>query len=120
MVVVGPEQPLVDGLADELTAEGIKVFGPSKLAAQIESSKAFAKKIMKDANVPTANYFEFDSTQILQALSYLKQISYPTVIKADGLAAGKGVFICEDEKKCYNRLLKKFLKIKFLENPGAR
>ncbi|MBK7629420.1 MAG: phosphoribosylamine--glycine ligase [Ignavibacteriales bacterium] len=99
LVVIGPEQPLVDGLADSLRLAGFKVFGPSSKAAQIESSKAFAKKIMFEANIPTARYFEFDSTQIADALTYLKQISYPTVIKADGLAAGKGVFICSNEKE---------------------
>ena len=74
---------------------------------------------MRDANVPTANYFEFDSTQILQALSYLKQISYPTVIKADGLAAGKGVFICEDEKKA-QYAIKEIFENKIFGNSGSK
>jgi phosphoribosylamine--glycine ligase len=102
LIVIGPEQPLVDGLSDTLRIAGFYVFGPSSKAAQIESSKAFAKHIMKAANVPTAKYFEFDSSQITNALTYIKQISYPTVIKADGLAAGKGVFICGNEEEAQN------------------
>jgi len=97
LVVIGPEQPLVDGLSDHLRNEGFKVFGPSANAARIEASKAFAKKIMIDADVPTAKYIEFSSTQLIEAITYLNQIDYPTVIKADGLAAGKGVLICSDK-----------------------
>lgn len=96
LVVIGPEQPLVDGLADFLRKFGIKVFGPSAKAAQIESSKAFAKKIMSDANVPTAKYVEFTEAQLSQSKEYLKFANYPLVIKADGLAAGKGVLICNN------------------------
>lgn len=96
LVVIGPEQPLVDGLADYLRQNGIKVFGPSAKAAQIESSKAFAKKIMIDANVPTAKYVEFTENQLSQVKEYLISAIYPLVIKADGLAAGKGVLICNN------------------------
>ena len=96
LVVIGPEQPLVDGLADYLRQNGIKVFGPSAKAAQIESSKAFAKKIMIDANVPTAKYVEFTENQLSQVKEYLISAIYPLVIKADGLAAGKGVLICSN------------------------
>lgn len=96
LVVIGPEQPLVDGLADFLRKFGIKVFGPSAMAAQIESSKAFAKKIMIEANVPTAKYVEFTEAQLSQSKEYLKSAKYPLVIKADGLAAGKGVLICNN------------------------
>ncbi len=104
LVVIGPEQPLVDGLSDSLKLAGLKVFGPSSNSAQIESSKAFAKQIMQEANVPTANYDEFNSSQLLEVLTYIKQISYPTVIKADGLAAGKGVFICNDLIEAQNAI----------------
>lgn len=97
LVIIGPEQPLVDGLADSLRQSGIKVFGPSALASRIESSKSFAKKIMFDAGVPTANYTEFLSTEFDSAKIYLKKAFYPLVIKADGLAAGKGVIICDNE-----------------------
>lgn len=96
LVVIGPEQPLVDGLADYLREAGIKVFGPSANAAQIESSKAFAKKIMTDAKVPTAKYIEFNENQLSKTKEYLESAEYPLVIKADGLAAGKGVLICNN------------------------
>ncbi|MDP2364699.1 MAG: phosphoribosylamine--glycine ligase, partial [Ignavibacteria bacterium] len=84
-VVIGLEQPLVDGLADYLRNAGIKVFGPSANAAQIESSKSFAKKIMMDAGVPTAKYIEFSELQSNNALDYLNNAPYPLVIKVDGL-----------------------------------
>lgn len=99
LVVIGPEQPLVDGLSDHLRGEGFKVFGASANAARIESSKSFAKKIMIDASVPTAQYVEFASAQLSEAIKYLEDISYPIVIKADGLAAGKGVLICSDQSE---------------------
>jgi phosphoribosylamine--glycine ligase len=94
LVVIGPEQPLVDGLSDSLRASSILVFGPSSNAARIESSKVFAKKIMASAKVATASYQEFDIDQFGDAINYLKHCAYPIVIKADGLAAGKGVIIC--------------------------
>jgi phosphoribosylamine--glycine ligase len=94
LVVIGPEQPLVDGLSDSLRASSILVFGPSSNAARIESSKVFAKKIMASAKVATASYQEFDIDQFGDAIKYLKHCAYPIVIKADGLAAGKGVIIC--------------------------
>jgi len=99
LVVIGPEQPLVDGLCDHLRNEGFKVFGPSANAARIESSKVFAKKIMIDADVPTAKYIEFSSSQLIESIRYLELIDYPTVIKADGLAAGKGVLICSNKSE---------------------
>ena len=99
LVVIGPEQPLVDGLSDDLISAGFKVFGPSANAARIESSKAFAKKIMIDASVPTAQYVEFASAQLSEAIKYLETINYPIVIKADGLAAGKGVLICSNKSE---------------------
>lgn len=96
LVVVGPEQPLVDGLADSLRENSILVFGPSSNAARIESSKSFAKRIMNIAQVATAAYKEFYVNQFEETLDYLKGIKYPIVLKADGLAAGKGVIICGD------------------------
>jgi phosphoribosylamine--glycine ligase len=99
LVVIGPEQPLVDGLSDDLISAGFKVFGPSANSARIESSKAFAKKIMIDASVPTAQYVEFSTVQISEAIKYLESINYPIVIKADGLAAGKGVLICNNKSE---------------------
>lgn len=99
LVVIGPEQPLVDGLSDQLRGEGFKVFGPSANAARIESSKSFAKKIMIDASVPTAQYVEFSTAQLSEALQYIETINFPIVVKADGLAAGKGVLICSDQSQ---------------------
>jgi phosphoribosylamine---glycine ligase len=90
-VVVGPEAPLVAGLVDDLNAEGCKVFGPSKFAAQIEGSKGFTKDICANYNIPTAAYGRF--TELEKARAYLASQGAPIVIKADGLAAGKGVTV---------------------------
>ncbi len=92
LVVVGPEQPLADGLADRLRAQGIAVFGPSAKAAQIEASKAFAKDVMTAAKVPTAPYATF--TDLTKALGYVETHAEPLVVKASGLAAGKGAVVC--------------------------
>ena len=92
-VVVGPEQPLVAGLADELAAAGIKVFGPSRAAAQLEGSKGFTKDLCREFNIPTGAYGRFSDAA--SARAYLATQKLPIVIKADGLAAGKGVVIAE-------------------------
>lgn len=92
LVVVGPEQPLALGLVDKLREAGVKAFGPIKAAALLESSKSFAKEIMQAAGVPTAGYRLVHDKHA--ANDYLKEIGIPVVIKADGLAAGKGVFVC--------------------------
>ncbi|HPO57035.1 MAG TPA: phosphoribosylamine--glycine ligase [Ignavibacteriaceae bacterium] len=94
-VIIGPEKPLVEGLADLLRNAGITVFGPSGNAARIESEKSYAKMIMKKYGVPTANYREFTRSGKSEAIDYLRAIPHPIVIKADGLAAGKGVIICK-------------------------
>ncbi|MCH8932799.1 MAG: phosphoribosylamine--glycine ligase [Nitrospinae bacterium] len=94
LTVVGPEQPLVLGLADRFQAKGLKVFGPSAKAAQLEGSKAFSKNLMQKYGIPTAAYAAFDHADAARA--YLKGKG-PQVVKADGLAAGKGVFVCADE-----------------------
>ncbi len=91
LVVVGPEQPLADGITDYLQAQGLKVFGPCQAGAQIEASKAWAKALMVEAGIPTAKAEVF--TDEAAALAYLKQAGVPIVIKADGLAAGKGVTV---------------------------
>jgi phosphoribosylamine--glycine ligase len=98
-VVIGPEAPLVAGLVDDLSAAGIRAFGPSKLAAQLEGSKAFTKALCDEAGIPTARYGEFSDAA--SALAYVSQVRAPIVIKADGLAAGKGVIMAEtlDEAK---------------------
>ena len=96
LVIVGPEAPLVDGLVDKLEAAGVHAFGPSAEAARIEGSKAFAKELMSEAGVPTAAYTVVRSRD--EALEQVASASYPAVLKADGLAAGKGVIICPDEE----------------------
>lgn len=97
LVVIGPEQPLADGLSDFLRSQGLYVFGPSKAAAMLESSKGFAKEFMNENNIPTASYRIFDNSSESGLKHYLKEVTYPIVIKADGLAAGKGVVIVNDE-----------------------
>jgi len=94
LVVVAPDDPLAAGLVDELTANGIRAFGPDKKAAILEGSKAFSKDLMKKYGIPTAAYENFDDPA--KALAYLENCSYPIVLKADGLALGKGVLICKD------------------------
>jgi phosphoribosylamine---glycine ligase len=95
LVVVGPEAPLVDGLVDALEAEGIAAFGPTAEAARLEGSKVHAKALMAEAGVPTAGHLVLRSRE--EALEHLSCASYPAVLKADGLAAGKGVIICVSE-----------------------
>jgi phosphoribosylamine--glycine ligase len=95
LVVVGPEAPLVAGVVDALAAEGIRAFGPSGDAARLEGSKRYAKELMRDVGVPTAGYAVLRSRE--EALGQLDGASYPVVLKADALAAGKGVIICPDE-----------------------
>lgn len=102
LVVIGPEQPLVDGLADTLEAAGIACFGANKQAAQLEGSKAFTKALCDKYNIPTAAYAEF--TDAAAAKAYLAGNPYPQVIKADGLAAGKGVIIAEDEAAAHTAI----------------
>ena len=105
VVVIGPEQPLVDGLADDLRTLGIAVFGPDKYGAQLEGSKEFAKNLMAEFNVPTAAYKVFDFIDRKAIETYIKtEAVTPIVLKADGLAAGKGVFICETKEDALERL----------------
>ncbi|HKA64469.1 MAG TPA: phosphoribosylamine--glycine ligase [Methyloceanibacter sp.] len=93
LVVIGPEAPLVAGLTDDLEKQGIKVFGPSRAAAQLEGSKGFTKDLCARAGIPTSSYARF--SDVASAKAYLVRQAFPTVIKADGLAAGKGVTIAE-------------------------
>jgi len=94
LTIVGPELPLSNGIVNEFNRKGLRVFGPSKKATEIESSKVFSKYLMKKYNIPTANYEVFQNSE--KAFDYIKQQAFPLVIKADGLAAGKGVFIVKD------------------------
>ena len=102
LVIIGPEQPLVDGLTDYLQNKGIKTFGPSKNAAQLEGSKTFSKDFFVKYDIPTAEYKSFEDFN--SSVNYLDEVSYPTVVKADGLAAGKGVIICENKESAIEAL----------------
>ena len=97
LVVVGPEAPLVAGLVDDLEAAGVKAFGPSKAAAQLEGSKGFTKDLCKEFNIPTGAYSRFTSANAAKA--YVRSKGAPIVVKADGLAAGKGVIVAANVKE---------------------
>ena len=123
LIIVGPEKPLVDGIVDFLETYNIKVFGPNKLASQLEGSKIFTKNLCAKHNIPTAKFGIFKN--INDARQFIAKTNYPLVIKADGLASGKGVYICENNKdaelaikeifagkfgKAENLLIEEFLK----------
>ena len=99
LVVVGPEQPLVNGVVDYLEQFNIKVFGPNKIASQLEGSKIFTKKLCQKYNIPTANFGIFENK--IDAKKFLENAKYPNVIKADNLAAGKGVYICNNKQESF-------------------
>ena len=94
LIIVGPEKPLVDGLVDFLELNNIKVFGPNKFASQLEGSKIFTKNLCEKYKIPTAKFGIFNKEK--EAIEFVKKNSLPIVIKADGLASGKGVYICEN------------------------
>ncbi len=97
LIIIGPEKPLVNGLVDYLEKYKIKVFGPNKLASQLEGSKIFTKQICKKYNIPTAKFGIFQNKD--DAKKYLNKSNYPIVVKADNLASGKGVYICNNQKE---------------------
>ncbi|XME04215.1 phosphoribosylamine--glycine ligase [Lachnospiraceae bacterium C1.1] len=111
LTIVGPDDPLVGGLVDELEAEGLRAFGPRKNAAILEGSKAFSKDLMKKYNIPTAAYEVF--TDAASALEYLNSAKLPIVLKADGLALGKGVLICNTLDEARNGIKEIMLDKKF-------
>jgi phosphoribosylamine--glycine ligase len=119
MILVGPEEPLVKGIYDYFKNkkgfENIKVIGPSKEASQLEGSKAFAKAFMHRHNIPTAAYKEFTSDKYLDGVEYIKAQSLPIVLKADGLAAGKGVLICQSHLEATAEFELMLLRSKFGE-----
>ncbi|MDA9195550.1 phosphoribosylamine--glycine ligase [Gammaproteobacteria bacterium] len=117
LVIIGPEQPLVAGLADFLLSKNINVFGPSQAAAQLEGSKTFSKDFFVKYGIPTAAYESFDN--FTDALGYLDKIEYPTVVKADGLAAGKGVIICDNKDEAISAL-ESIFKDKTFGSAGSR
>ncbi len=117
LTVVGPEAPLVAGLVDALEAERLRAFGPRAAAARIEGSKAFAKELMREAGVPTASWVEFTSHDA--AAAQMDRASYPAVLKADGLAAGKGVIIAQSPREAKQALRDFFVDRRF-GDAGAR
>ena len=96
LIIVGPEKPLVDGIVDFLEKNDIKVFGPNRIAAQLEGSKIFTKKLCKKYNIPTAKFGVFQN--LIDAQKFLSNVNFPIVVKADNLASGKGVYICNNLK----------------------
>ncbi|MEH7444300.1 phosphoribosylamine--glycine ligase [Bacillus sp. JJ1122] len=113
LTIIGPEVPLLEGLADRFIEEGLKVFGPQKAAAVIEGSKSFAKDLMKKYSIPTAEYQVF--TEYAEAKAYLDKIGAPIVIKADGPAAGKGVVVAMTQQEAEKALQDMLLNEKFGE-----
>ena len=117
LTIVGPEAPLVNGVVDTFQAAGLKIFGPTRGAAQLEGSKAFAKDFLARNNIPTAAYANF--TDEAEAITYIKQQGAPIVIKADGLAAGKGVILAQTEDEAINAV-KDMLSGNSFGDAGAR
>ncbi|MDO5576560.1 MAG: phosphoribosylamine--glycine ligase, partial [Fibrobacter sp.] len=111
LTIVGPEAPLVEGIVDVFKEKGLVAFGPSKLAAQIEGSKAFAKNLMAKYSVPTASYEVFETKE--SALEYLHRVGAPIVIKVSGLAAGKGAVVCDSMEMAEETLVDIFDKKSF-------
>ncbi|MDR2939029.1 MAG: phosphoribosylamine--glycine ligase [Clostridiales bacterium] len=109
--IVGMDEPLVLGIVDEFEKNNLRIFGPNKKAAQIEGSKSFSKKLMDKYNIPTAAYEIFDSYD--KAAAYAEKAKYPLVVKADGLALGKGVLICDNYSQCIEALKSSMLENKF-------
>ena len=102
LIIVGPEKPLVDGIVDFFKDTKIDVFGPDKISAQLEGSKIFTKKICEEYKIPTAKFGIFEDSN--KAVTFLDKAQFPLVVKADGLASGKGVFICEDKDSANNAI----------------
>ena len=102
LTIVGPEGPLSEGIVDEFTKRDLSIFGPSKNAAQLESSKVWAKNFMKRNGIPTARFEVFDDPK--KAKDYVKSVDYNLVVKADGLAAGKGVIVCSDSSEALSAI----------------
>lgn len=120
LLIIGPEDPLVAGLHDTLlkdeTINNLRIIGPKKEGAKLEGSKLFAKRFMKKYNIPTASFKTFDKKNFLEASEYLKKLQPPFVIKADGLAAGKGVFICNSVEESENVIYDIIIGSKFGES----
>jgi len=111
MTIVGPEAPLVMGIVDEFEKRNLKIFGPSRLAAQLEGSKVFSKQFMKENKIPTADFKIFNDVE--EAKGYVSNKNAPLVVKADGLAAGKGVIVCKNNKEAFGAIDKIMVEKKF-------
>lgn len=117
LTVVGPEGPLVAGIVDEFEKAGLTIFGPNKLAAQLEGSKVFAKEFMHRRNIPTATFKIFDDYK--EAKEFLAKAQFPLVVKAEGLAAGKGVVVCQTLKQAEEAIVQ-IMKDKIFKEAGKR
>ncbi len=117
LTVVGPEGPLSEGIVDEFIKRGLSIFGPTKNAAQLESSKVWAKNFMKRNGIPTAQFGVFEDPK--KAKDYVKSVDYKLVVKADGLAAGKGVIVCNDSSEAISAI-DKILIDKSFGNAGSK
>jgi phosphoribosylamine---glycine ligase len=117
LTIVGPEDPLAAGIVDEFDRQGLRIFGPSKGAAQLETSKSFAKSVMREAGVPTADFEVFDDASA--ANHYVRGRGGPLVVKADGLALGKGVTVCDDTETAL-RAIAEAMEIRRFGTAGAR
>jgi phosphoribosylamine--glycine ligase len=117
LTVVGPEGPLVAGIVDAFEAEGLRIFGPNKQASQLEASKVFAKEFMQTYNIPTASFKVFDG--LGEAVDFLSIAPFPVVVKADGLAAGKGVLICHNLKEG-KEAVKQMMEQRIFKEAGVR
>jgi phosphoribosylamine--glycine ligase len=117
LTVVGPEAPLVEGIVDEFEARGLKAFGPNKAASQIEGSKVFAKNLMEKYNIPTAAFRVFDNS--IDAINYIDKMDAPLVVKAEGLAAGKGVVVAKDKDTAVSAV-KSIMEQRIFGKAGAR
>tara|TARA_B100000767_G_scaffold274176_1_gene306362 strand:+ start:14 stop:1276 length:1263 start_codon:yes stop_codon:yes gene_type:complete len=106
LIIVGPEKPLVEGIVDFFEKNNIKIFGPNKIASQLEGSKIFTKKLCEKYKIPTAAFGIYENT--IDANKFIEKNKFPIVVKADGLAAGKGVYICEDRKEAQNAVAEIF------------
>src|SRR5262245_16936776 len=118
LTVVGPEDPLSQGIVDQFQKAGLPIFGPTKAAAQLEASKVYAKKLMRDADVPTAEFRVFDHPE--PARTYIETREYPVVVKADGLAAGKGVIVCATKQEALAAIERIMIKEEFGRAAGRQ
>ncbi len=119
LTVVGPGQPLMEGIVDLFMRHGLKIFGPTKAAAVLEGSKVFAKQFMKKHNIPTTEWRSFDLSERYEARRYLAEQPMPIVIKADGLAGGKGAVICETKDEALE-VLDQMMEKKIFGTAGGR